>query len=1025
MKSLAELCRPRRSIFDRSRRDVVLDLTDLIDNKIKANEFFDENYPTDGMKRLLREAFRRFAGDSEQGVFVLTQAMGGGKTHNMIALGLLAQHPALRAQVMDGLYQSKNLGVVRVVAFTGRESDAPYGVWGAIASQLEKKEVFSDYYSPLAAPGQKAWVNLLKGEPLLILLDELPPYLDNARAKTVGNSDLAQVTTTALSNLLVAVGREELSNVCVVISDLRATYEGGSQQLNSALQNLQAEVGRGAMTLEPVGMNTDEVYHILRKRLFEKLPPEEEVWQVARAYGEAVRDARQMDITQASPEQFAAQIKDSYPFHFAIRDLYARFRENPSFQQTRGLIRLMRTVVARLYEGQQANNLHLIHAHDLDLNDRETLAEVTQINTTLDNAISHDIASEGGAIAEIMDANLGGTDAQDVCKLLLVSSLGNAMNAVLGLSLSEIISYLCAPGRDVSRLPKDVLGVLSLKAWYLHSNRDGKLYFRNVQNLVAKLKTTAESFGTGELSRKELKSFLEAAFAPTMRDCYQEVVVLAPIDEIDIKQDKVTLLIYEPHAGGGLHPDLRRFYEDLDYKNRILFLAGARSNSLEALLETAAQLRAIGHILGEMNAEKVPDNDPQRVMANEMMDKIRFHLLSALRETFTTLHYPHSSGMGITDFLMTFTDNNYSGEKQIRETLKTKQKFTEDITNPTFKQKCEARLFTQQQMQWSEVKKRAATATAWQWHHPDALDRLRDDSVHRDQWREAGGYVEKGPFPAPSTEVRVQEISRNEETGEVTLRLLAVHGDRVLYEVGGQHATSASLPVADLRTFATDEFEVSFLCVDPTGKHETGPPEVWRNRLTVKSRIFQQGGEKMVELRAAPPAPIRYTTDGSDPKLAGGLYESPFPVPKGTRLVLAVAEKNGAISEPRRIDINWDERQDFTVNAALPARWMRPHKLDDTRASYEFLERLKKHGARANVSRVTIAGSHWLELSFDEKLAFNAVQLEDAVNHLRGLLDEGNVILEASGLEFANGQALLDWVEDVKTELKLDEVQQQ
>jgi len=41
-----------------------------------------------------------------------------------------------------------------------------------------------------------------------------------------------------------------------------------------------------------------------------------------------------MDITSASPEKFAAQLVESYPFHFAIRDLYARFRENPGFQQT-------------------------------------------------------------------------------------------------------------------------------------------------------------------------------------------------------------------------------------------------------------------------------------------------------------------------------------------------------------------------------------------------------------------------------------------------------------------------------------------------------------------------------------------------------------------------------------------------------------------------------------------------------------------------------------------------------------------
>lgn len=62
MKTLKQLCTPRQSVFDRSRRDVVLDLTDLIDREghIDPYEFFEENYFTDGMKRLLREAFRRF-----------------------------------------------------------------------------------------------------------------------------------------------------------------------------------------------------------------------------------------------------------------------------------------------------------------------------------------------------------------------------------------------------------------------------------------------------------------------------------------------------------------------------------------------------------------------------------------------------------------------------------------------------------------------------------------------------------------------------------------------------------------------------------------------------------------------------------------------------------------------------------------------------------------------------------------------------------------------------------------------------
>ena len=56
MKSLKQLCKPRESVFDQSRRDVVLDLTDLVEDKIDP-DFFRENRRTDGMKRLLREAF--------------------------------------------------------------------------------------------------------------------------------------------------------------------------------------------------------------------------------------------------------------------------------------------------------------------------------------------------------------------------------------------------------------------------------------------------------------------------------------------------------------------------------------------------------------------------------------------------------------------------------------------------------------------------------------------------------------------------------------------------------------------------------------------------------------------------------------------------------------------------------------------------------------------------------------------------------------------------------------------------------
>ena len=71
-------CTPRESVFNRDRRDVVLDLSDLMESKIDAEDFFEENFITSGMKTLLEKTFSRLEGSIDQAsTFLLTQAMGG------------------------------------------------------------------------------------------------------------------------------------------------------------------------------------------------------------------------------------------------------------------------------------------------------------------------------------------------------------------------------------------------------------------------------------------------------------------------------------------------------------------------------------------------------------------------------------------------------------------------------------------------------------------------------------------------------------------------------------------------------------------------------------------------------------------------------------------------------------------------------------------------------------------------------------------------------------------------------------
>jgi hypothetical protein len=95
--NLQILCTPRQSVFAADRRATVLSLDTFLKGGINGFEFFEENFFTNGMLTLVDRAFRHLGGSAAgSSVFLLSQAMGGGKTHSMIALGLLARDPDLR-----------------------------------------------------------------------------------------------------------------------------------------------------------------------------------------------------------------------------------------------------------------------------------------------------------------------------------------------------------------------------------------------------------------------------------------------------------------------------------------------------------------------------------------------------------------------------------------------------------------------------------------------------------------------------------------------------------------------------------------------------------------------------------------------------------------------------------------------------------------------------------------------------------------------------------------------------------------
>ena len=1032
MKSVAELCKPRDSVFQDASRDDTLDLTTLKDGTGNPQLFFAENYMTEGMKTLLDVAFRRFRGQSDTGVIKMTQAMGGGKTHNMLSLAYLAENPDLRTKVLGPGFE--DLGVIKVISFTGRETDYPYGIWGNLAEQLGKKDLFSDLYSPLQAPGESAWINLLKGQRLLILLDELPPYLENAKATAIGDSNLCNVTITALSNLFTALGKEQLRDVCLVFSDLRAVYESGSELLQSRFKELEQEANRVAMAIEPVALNSDEIYDILRTRLFSSIPARnsEDVYDIANQYKAELEKANKAGLSNESPARLYSGIRDSYPFHPAIKDLYARFKENPHFQQTRGLIRLMRQIIRQFYESGQAQRESLVHVYDINLNNRTMLSFVNEINGSLANAVNHDIAQGGKAIAEIIDAETSAGQpnavpyAQNVSRLLFMASLNEVKLGLNGLTDSEILGFLCEPGIDLNQYRR-ALEEITQRCWYLKLDNRGRHYFQNQKNIVAQINTLVDSFSI-EKARKDLVKQLGEMFKPTTKQCYAEVLPMPAVDEIKLARDKITLVIFEPWEKPDLHPDLKAFYDNSLYKNRVMFLSGQKSMK-DKLYENCKKQAAAQQVLAEMVSEHVPETDPQYKEAQESADRAASNLLSTITQTFDTLYFPMRKGLDREMIQFHFTANHYDGEQQVMNVLREHGKFDDDVDGDTksdsLRRKCEQRIFTQHEMTWGQIQERAATETVWQWYPSGQLDSLKTWCIGRDKWRDIGGYITKGPFPKDPTSVTVRQTDYDWDAGLFHLKVAGLHGDTVYYEIGAKPSLASSQAGSSL---VTKEPLLHFLCVDSSGEHPTGEELVFHCEPPLKHQVYGTSGGNVLELQSHPGYELRYTTDGSNPRENGGLYDGkPVPVPDDCRVILIAALYDGKFLRDWKFDVNLKKRgpgpvvSTIKLNNPLEYRLKSKKKCNDTEQSYEELDTFAKiPGAMLRDVTVILTDGDDNYMELTGTMPYGPEDMKQAIGMLRETAFHGkevSVELEYKAALFLTGAAFQQWMDLTKRDM--------
>jgi hypothetical protein len=85
----------------------------------------------------------------------------------------------------------------------------------------------------------------------------------------------------------------------------------GGKLSNRALEDARAELGRQERHITPVDLAANEIYDILRKRLFSSLPDKAEIEDIAAAFDRQLEEAGKSKTASRGAEAIAELLPDT------------------------------------------------------------------------------------------------------------------------------------------------------------------------------------------------------------------------------------------------------------------------------------------------------------------------------------------------------------------------------------------------------------------------------------------------------------------------------------------------------------------------------------------------------------------------------------------------------------------------------------------------------------------------------------------------------------------------------------------
>ncbi len=520
--SWSEVIRPNPDVEDGTfkKAEFAADLSAVAAGESKlieyqdATEFFRRTYLTAGMKRLMLEALDRLVKGNGEPVIEVKTPFGGGKTHSMMALYHLfnrkynpltvdegVQKLLVEAQISDLPNDIAIAVVVGTALNPERASDIPelegvqaHTLMGEMFSQLARSAGRFDLYEKYirlndergTSPGVKDLRAFLDGcGGCLILIDEPVPYgkkiykgLDDANV----NFDRFIVF---LQELTEAVRTSERSILVVSLpqSEIEIGVSDGGREV---LRTIEHHFGRVQSVWSPV--EAHESFEIVRRRLFQPCRLEKERDEICAEFASMYSRGSKIFPIETREARYINRMKACYPIHPMLFDLlYERWATIEKFQRTRGVLRLMATIVHKLYEIRDRRPMIMPGSIVFD---KDVVGELLNyLPSNWQSIIDKEIDGEDSAPRRL-EETAHQKQQQMGRRLTRTLFMGSAPTArgqnVRGLELKEIMLGVLMPSdRSDAGKFKDMLGKLKSKLTYLYSNEthywfDGRPTLRKV-----------------------------------------------------------------------------------------------------------------------------------------------------------------------------------------------------------------------------------------------------------------------------------------------------------------------------------------------------------------------------------------------------------------------------------------------------------------------------------------------------------------------------------------------------------------